>query len=49
MVKDRYPAYVDWETFERIGAMLADNRADYMRVRGRGIPRDGAALLHGIT
>ena len=49
VVKDRYPAYVDRETFERIGAMLADNRADYMRVRGRGIPRDGAALLHGIT
>src|SRR3954452_2250557 len=49
VVKDRYPAYVDWETFERIGAMLADNRADYMRIRGRGIPRDGAALLHGIT
>jgi DNA invertase Pin-like site-specific DNA recombinase len=49
VVKDRYPAYVDWETFERIGATLADNRADYMRVRGRGIPRDGAALLHGIT
>jgi hypothetical protein len=49
VVKDRYPAYVDWETFERIGAMLADNRADYMRVRGRGIPRDGAALLHGVT
>lgn len=49
MVKDRYPAYIDWETFERIGAMLADNRADYLKVRGRGIPRDGAALLHGIT
>jgi DNA invertase Pin-like site-specific DNA recombinase len=49
VVKDRYPAYVDWETFGRIGAMLADNRADHMRVRGRGIPRDGAALLHGIT
>jgi DNA invertase Pin-like site-specific DNA recombinase len=49
VVKDRYPAYVDWETFERIQGMLADNHADYMRVRGRGIPRDGAALLHGIT
>ncbi len=24
VVKGRYPAYVDWETFERIGAMLAD-------------------------
>src|SRR6478609_6004527 len=49
VVKDRYPAYVDWDTFERIQATLADNHADYMRVRGRGIPRDGAALLHGIT
>ena len=49
VVQDRYPAYIDWATFERIGAMLADNRADYLRVRGRGIPRDGAALLHGIT
>jgi DNA invertase Pin-like site-specific DNA recombinase len=49
VVKDRYPAYVDWDTFERIGAVLSDNRSDYMRVRGRGVPRDGAALLHGIT
>ncbi len=49
VVKDRYPAYIDWDTFERIQAMLADNHADYMRVRGRGIPRNGAALLHGIT
>lgn len=49
VVKDKYPTYIDWETFERIQAMLADNHADYMRVRGRGIPRDGAALLHGIT
>jgi hypothetical protein len=27
-VKDKYPAYVDWETFERIQAMLRDNRAE---------------------
>jgi DNA invertase Pin-like site-specific DNA recombinase len=49
VVKDRYPAYIDWDTFERIQAMLADNHANYMRVRGRGMPRNGAALLHGIT
>ena len=49
VVKDRYPAYIDWDTFERIQAMLADNHANYMRVRGCGIPRNGAALLHGIT
>ncbi len=50
VVKDRYPAYIDWDTFERIQAMLADNHADYVRVRGgRGVPRGGAALLHGIA
>lgn len=49
VVKDKYPAYIDWETFERIQAMLRDNRADYARLHTRGIPRDGAALLHGIT
>ena len=50
VVKDKYPGYVDWDTFERIQAMLADNRADYLSVRGgRGIARDGAALLHGFT
>jgi recombinase len=49
VVKDRYPAYIDWGTFEKIQAMLADNHADYRRVHGRGVPRDGAALLHGIT
>src|SRR4051794_3117703 len=29
--------------------MLEGNRADYLRTRGRGVPRDGAALLHGIV
>jgi hypothetical protein len=37
------------KTFEKIQAMLEGNRADYMRTKGRGIPRDGAALLHGIV
>src|SRR4051794_27462456 len=29
--------------------MLRDNRAEYLVNKTRGIPRDGAALLHGIT
>ena len=29
--------------------MLRDNRAEYQHIKSRGIPRDGAALLHGIT
>lgn len=49
LVKDKYPAYVSWEDFERIGAMLDDNRSDYQRRMSRGIPRDGKVLLQGIA
>ena len=49
VVKDRYPAYIDWQTFERIQAMLRDNYAEYLRHGTRGTPRDGAALLQGIA
>lgn len=49
LVKDKYPAYVDWETFERIQKMLEDNHAEYDRNKTRGIPREGKALLHGIV
>ena len=48
VLKDRYPAYLDWESFERVQAMLRDNHADYDRNKTRGVPRDGAALLQGI-
>ena len=49
VVKDRYPAYVDWQIFERIQTMLRNNRAEYLDTKTPGIPRDGAALLHGIA
>jgi DNA invertase Pin-like site-specific DNA recombinase len=49
VVRDKYPGYIDWETYEKIQAMLRDNRAEYQHIKSRGIPRDGAALLHGIT
>ena len=49
VVKDKYPAYVTWETFEKIQAMLRDNHAEYDRNKTRGVPRDGEALLHGIV
>src|SRR5689334_22446469 len=49
VVKDKYPAYVSWETFEKIQAMLRDNYAEYDRNKTRGVPRDGEALLHGIV
>lgn len=48
-VNDKYPAYINWETFVKIQAMLKDNYAEYDRNKTRGIPRPGAALLHGIV
>jgi DNA invertase Pin-like site-specific DNA recombinase len=49
VVKDRYPSYVDWPTYEKIRAIVRDNRAEYMRTKTRGAPRDGELLLHGIA
>ncbi len=48
-VNDVYPAYIGWETFARIQAMLQDNYAEYDRNKSRGVPRPGKALLHGIV
>lgn len=48
-VKDKYPAYISWETFEKIQTQLKDNHAEYDRNKTRGVPRPGAALLHGIV
>ncbi len=49
VVKDRYPAYLDWERYERVQTMLSDNHAEYQRNQTRGVPRDGAAVLQGIV
>jgi DNA invertase Pin-like site-specific DNA recombinase len=49
VVRDVYPAYIDWDTFERIQAMLKDNYAEYDRNQTRGVPRPGKALLHGLV
>jgi DNA invertase Pin-like site-specific DNA recombinase len=49
LLKDRWPGYIDWDTFERIQAMLSDNYADYNKKHSRGIPRDGLALLAGLV
>ncbi len=49
IVKDRYPKYVSWDTFETIQAVLKENRAEYDRKMTRGVPRIGEALLQGIA
>lgn len=48
-VKDKFDGYISWDTFERIQTMLHDNYAPYDRNRTRGVPREGQALLHGLT
>ena len=48
-IRDKYPAYIDWDTFERIQAMIRDNHSEYDRNKTRGVPRPGKALLHGIV
>ena len=48
-VPDKYPAYIDWATYERIRAMIRDNYSDYERKQNRGVPRPGKALLHGLV
>jgi hypothetical protein len=49
VVKDKYPAYVGWEAFERIQQMLQDNHAEYASKMTRGVPREGKALLAGLV
>jgi len=48
-VKDKYPAYISWETYEQIQTMLKENYAEYNRNQTRGVPRPGKALLHGMV
>jgi len=48
-INDIYPAYITWDTFEQIQQMLVENYAAYDRNKSRGVPRDGAALLHGMV
>lgn len=49
VIHNKYPAYVDWETFVKIQAMLKDNYAEYDKHKTRGVPRQGSALLHGLV
>lgn len=48
-IPDKYPAYISWESFEKISRMLQDNYGEYVRRKSRGVPREGDALLQGIV
>jgi DNA invertase Pin-like site-specific DNA recombinase len=49
MVPDKYPAYIDRETYAAIQSILRDNYQEYHRRRSRGVARSGAALLQGLV
>jgi DNA invertase Pin-like site-specific DNA recombinase len=49
VIRDKYPAYIDWATFEKIQSMIRDNYSDYDKNKTRGVPRPGKALLHGLV
>jgi DNA invertase Pin-like site-specific DNA recombinase len=44
LLRDRWPAYIDWETHERICAQVAQNRSDHA-----GVSRGGPSLLAGLV
>ncbi|GAC1382193.1 MAG: recombinase family protein [Acidimicrobiales bacterium] len=48
-IRDVYPPYIGWATFEKIQGMIRDNHSEYDRNKTRGIPRPGKALLHGLV
>lgn len=46
LLRDRYPAYITWEQYERNVTQLKDNQSRY---ESRGTIRQGAALLTGLV
>ncbi len=48
-IRNLYPPYIDWATYEKIQVMIGDNHSEYDRNKTRGVPRPGKALLHGLV
>jgi DNA invertase Pin-like site-specific DNA recombinase len=51
IIQNAYPAYISWTQYLANRARLSDNTPRYMEPtdRGRGVPREGAALLQGLA
>lgn len=47
-IRDKYPAYVDWDTYLRIRTMIRDNHNQCASEESPGVPRTGKALLPGL-
>ena len=46
LIKDRFPAYISWEQFEKNRDQLARNQS---RAKSMGVPRSGPSLLGGLV
>lgn len=46
LIRDRLPAYITWDDFQKVQEMLAQNRA---RATSQGAPRSGQSLLGGLV
>jgi DNA invertase Pin-like site-specific DNA recombinase len=51
IIQDAYPAYISWAQYLANQARLSENAQHYTEQisRGRGTPREGAALLQGLA
>lgn len=45
LIRDKYPAYVSWDTFEKIQTILKDNYAEYDRNKTRGITKARKSII----
>lgn len=49
VVKDKYPAYITWDAFERHQSRLDENHAEYENRKTQGVARSGKSVLHGLV
>jgi DNA invertase Pin-like site-specific DNA recombinase len=49
IVKDKYPSYISWPTFEKNQEIIQNNYAEYNKRISSGMPRKGELLLQGIA
>ena len=50
IVNDKYPAYISWKTFEKIGSILNDNDGEYKsKATTNGIPHKDEPLLQDLV
>ena len=49
LIKEAHEGYLSWDQYEQNQQLLRDNAKSYSEGRERGAPREGTALLQGLT